>query len=69
MLRFINKFIFKVVYKHAPLKKKTITENHASFVNKELRKAIYTRSRLRNNMCQNPISKHKRLQKPKKQMC
>ena len=36
--------------------KKTIRGNHASFVNKDLRKAIYTRSRLRNKMCRNPIS-------------
>ena len=41
----------EVVNRHAPLKKKSIRGNHASFVNKELRKAIYTRSRLRNKMC------------------
>ena len=46
------------VNKHAPLKKKTISENHASFVNKELGKAICTKSRLRNKMCQNPISEN-----------
>ena len=69
MLRFINKFIFKVVYKHAPLKKKTIRENHASFVNKELRKAIYTRSRLRNNMCQNPISENINVYKNQRNKC
>ena len=56
MLRFINKFIFRSY--HAPLKKKTIKGNHTSFVNKELCKAIYARSRLRDKMCQNPISEN-----------
>ena len=45
----------EVVNKDAPLKKKTIRGNHASFVNKELRKAIYTRSRL--NLLQLTMSK------------
>ena len=64
-----NSFL-KVVNKHAPLKKKTIRGNHASFVNKELRKAIYTRSRLRSKMCQNPISENiNGLKRTKKQMC
>ena len=48
----------KVVNRHAPLKKKTIRGNHASFVNKDLRKAIYTKSRLRNKMCRSPISEN-----------
>ena len=48
----------KSFLEHAPLKKKTIRGNHASFVNKELPKANYTRSRLRNKMCQNPISEN-----------
>ena len=52
-----NSFL-EVVNKHAPLEKKTIRGNHASFVNKELRKAIYTRNRLKNKMCQNPISEN-----------
>ena len=50
-----NSFL-EVVNKHAPLKKLTIRGNHASVVNKEFLKAIYTRSKLRNKMCQNPIS-------------
>ena len=35
--------------KHAPIKKKYLKANHASFVTKELRKAIMKRSRLRND--------------------
>ena len=38
----------KIVEKHVPLKKKTSRGNHAPFVSKELRKAIYARSRFRN---------------------
>ena len=37
-----------IVNKHAPLKKKILRGNDAPFMNKELRKEIYTRSRLRN---------------------
>ena len=35
----------EIVNRHAPLKKKTIKGNHVSFINKDLRKTIYTRSR------------------------
>ena len=41
---FLTREFSKIVEKHAPLRKKFIRRNHASFVNKELRKAIYTRS-------------------------
>ena len=54
----MTNFFLEVVNKHAPVKKKTVRGNHASFVNKELRKAIDTGSRLRNKMCQNPVSKN-----------
>ena len=69
MLRFINKFISKVANKHAPLRKKTIRGNHAYFVNKELHKAIFTRSRLRNKMCQNPISENINTYKKQRNKC
>ena len=36
----------ELVNKHAPLKFKTLRGNHAPFMNKELQKAIYTRSKL-----------------------
>ena len=63
-----NSFL-EVVNKHAPLKKQTIMRNHASFVNKELRKAIYTRSRLRNKMCQNTISENIYAYKKQRNKC
>ena len=37
-----------IVEKHAPFKKKIVKGNHAPFITKYLRKAIYTRSRLKN---------------------
>ena len=37
-----------IIDKHAPLKQKTLRGNEAPFMNKELRKAIYTRLRLKN---------------------
>ena len=44
----------KVVNQHAPLKVKTLRRNHAYFVDKQLRKEIYQRSKLRNKYCKNP---------------
>ena len=43
-----------IVNIHAPLKKKIVRGNDAPYMNKELRKAIYTRSRLRNRYFKNP---------------
>ena len=48
-----NEFL-EVVNKHAPLKKKILRGNHSPFVTKEFQKAIYTRSKLKNKMSQNP---------------
>ena len=45
---FLTNSFSKIVEKQFPLKKKTLRGNHAPFVSKELRKAIYTRSRFRN---------------------
>ena len=42
----------------APLKKKILRGNDAPFMNKELRKAIYTRSRLRNRYFKNPTKEN-----------
>ena len=44
----------KLVDRYAPCKIKTQRGNHAPFINKVMRKAFYTRSRLRNNFCKNP---------------
>ena len=45
------------------LRKKFIRGNHAPFMNKELRKAIYTRSRLRNKFCKSPSKENEALYK------
>ena len=51
------------------IKKETVRGCHASSVNKELLKAIYTRIRLRNKMCQNPISENINTYKKKRKKC
>ena len=44
---FLRTFL-KILDKHAPMKKKYLRANHASFMTKEVRKAIMIRSKLRN---------------------
>ena len=51
----------KVLNKHAPLKKRFIGGNHAPFMNKNLRKAIYTRSRLKRRFHKNPTKTNEKL--------
>ena len=43
-----HKICLKVLNKHAPIKQKYIRANNSNFMNKDLRKAIMCRSRLRN---------------------
>ena len=51
---FLTNSFSKIIEKHVPLKRKTLRGNHAPFVSKELRKAIYTRSRFRNRFLKSP---------------
>ena len=53
----------------SPLKKKIIRGNQAPFVNRELRKAIYTRSRLRNKYWKNPTSENELRYKQQRNKC
>ena len=46
--------VIKIVERHAPLKKRFVRGNQSPFMNKELREAIYTRIRLRNNFWKTP---------------
>ena len=63
---FITDAFIEIVERHAPLKKRFVRENQAPFMNKELRKAIYTRSRLRNNFCKTKENEKKyKIQKNK----
>ena len=41
------KIVFSILNAHAPLKKKPLRANHASFVTREFRKAVMKRARLR----------------------
>ena len=50
----LTKSFSLIVEKHAPLKKKTMRGNHAPFITKDLRKAIYTRNRLKNKFIKSP---------------
>ena len=59
----------KLVVRHAPLKKKVQRGNHAPFVSKEMRKAIYTRNRLRNKFCKNPSEENERKYKRQRNLC
>ena len=59
----------KIVEKHVPLKNKTLRGNHAPFVFKELRKAIYTRGRFRNRFLKNPDKINSKLYKQQQNKC
>ena len=66
---FLTNSFSKIVEKHAPLKKKTLRGNHAPFVSKELRKAIYTRSSFRNRYLKNPDEINRKLYKEQRDKC
>ena len=50
----------KLVDRHASLKMNIQKGNHAPFISKEMRKAIYARSRLKNKFCKNPSQENER---------
>ena len=58
-----------IVEKHAPLKKKIVRGNHAPFITKDPRKAICTRSRLRNKYIKNPSEVNEKLYKRQCNKC
>ena len=60
---FLTNSFSKIVKKHVPLKQKTLRGNHAPFVSKELRNAVYTRSRFRNRFLKNPDEINSKLYK------
>ena len=49
----------KVVNVHAPLKTNIVIGSDALFVDKQLRKAIYTRTKLKNKINKNPSKESK----------
>ena len=44
---FILQYFLETIEEHAPLKRKLIKDNQASFMKKDFNKAIYTRNRLK----------------------
>ena len=65
----ITDLFSKIVNKHAPLKKKFLRDNQVPFTNKELHKAIYDRSRLRNRFCKTPTEENENLYKKQRNKC
>ena len=57
-----DKFL-SVGNRHAPLKKENVKGNQAPFLTKELRKEIYTRSKLKNKYRSNLIEENKAIYK------
>ena len=55
--------------RHAPMKKKTIRGNSASFMNKTLSKAFMHRSKLKNKFNTNPTNKNRELYKKQRNYC
>ena len=51
----------EAVNRHTPLKKEILRGNHDPFIDKEFRKAIYIRSRLRNKFLRNPTKANESL--------
>ena len=66
---FLTNSFSNIVEKHVPLKWKTLRVNHAPFVSKDLRKAIYTRSTLRNRFLKNPDEINSKLYKLQRNKC
>ena len=54
---------------HAPLKEKILRGNDAPFMKKELRKVIYSRSRLRNRYVKNPTKENETPYKKQRNKC
>ena len=59
----------KVVQKHARLKKKILRGNHSPFINREFRKEIYKRSRLRKHFWKGPSKENELLCKTQRNKC
>ena len=63
-----NRFL-EVVDVHAPLKAKIVRGNDRPFADKQLRKAIYTRTRLKNKIHRNPSKENKMSFKKQRNFC
>ena len=68
-LHFITDKFLDVANRHAPLKRKTLSGNQAPFMSKELRKEIYTRSKLNNKCKRKTTEENKAIYKKQKNKC
>ena len=59
----------KIVDKHVPIKRKILRGNDAPFMNKELRKAIYCRSHLKNKLNKHQSDENRRKFKQQRNKC
>ena len=66
---FITEKFISVVNRHVLLKEKTLRGNQAPFLTKELRKEIYTRSKLKNRYNRNPTEENKAIYKKQRNKC
>ena len=67
--QFLTKTFLTVVSKHAPLKKRIVQGNQVPFMAKEIQKAIYIESRLKNKMNKNPTEKNITAYKRQRNLC
>ena len=71
-MKILNKLVNKfssIINKHAALKQKIIGGNEAPFMTKELKKAIYTRSRYKNLYNKTPTYENKTKYKKQRNKC
>ena len=61
--------LLAIIDKHAPLKQKVVRGNQAPFMTRELRKAIYTRSRFKNKLNKNPTDENRTKYKKQRNKC
>ena len=66
---FLKNQFLKIVNQHVPLKGKILRRNHAPFVDKQLRKEICERSKLRNKYCKNLSEQNAALYNKQRNKC
>ena len=65
----ITENFLEAIDKHAPLKKKFVRVNQALFMNREFRKAIYTRTRLKNKYWQDRSRENELAYEKQRNLC
>ena len=68
-MRIIVSLLIKIVERHTPLEKKFLKGNQDPFMNKELRKKIYTRSRSKNHFCKSLSKENEKRYKIQRNRC